>query len=603
MANSPDHSPVDDSIDPDKEARMLLNPPTDSVQFTTTNSATAPRDPTNGQVLLSPTGSNGGVPNSPSAIRSGVGMTKQELMKYANDPFWVRLRTFLFILFWVIWFAMLIGSVIIVAMAPGCPATASLPWWKKSSIMQLYLGETPPTNRSIYVGQLSQKLDNVESRLQELADKNVDTIIIGPFDAYILMDAPNENNSTIDSINVLRSKIQSLAKNDKEIKVIVSLRLQQTPETFHWFNWSKSNQSDYEDAYIWSNEKPKTQYYKYDVDRLQYVALGSNDSPLLNYGSAKVRELIHNTILEWMKTKIEGIQNGAIWIQDPTTGELNKSKEAELDMKRSVKTAGQNKVFLITDQQLAESAFDDGEEEASFDMAPDSKFWEDLQKEFKPDPEKGLKELFERRFAPYIEHDQKSMNDQNKTESDILVTRENVGKHWRSYQISHPADPINRINREWGLSMAEGALIAIYMMPRVTPVLQFDLVAIPDIQSILNKSTIPEKMLKLRQDYPETFLAGRTILPKVQGSSTIFALYRGAKKDNGYLLLINQQTKQQTISIDSNELPYQDTVISRRVILVNSDSQTKDSIIGIDINLGQIKMDAKQTLLIEFSVN
>lgn len=33
MANSPDHSPVDDSIDPDKEARMLLNPPTDSVNI------------------------------------------------------------------------------------------------------------------------------------------------------------------------------------------------------------------------------------------------------------------------------------------------------------------------------------------------------------------------------------------------------------------------------------------------------------------------------------------------------------------------------------------------------------------------------------------
>lgn len=32
MTNSPDHSPVDDSIDPDKEARMLLNPPNDSVK-------------------------------------------------------------------------------------------------------------------------------------------------------------------------------------------------------------------------------------------------------------------------------------------------------------------------------------------------------------------------------------------------------------------------------------------------------------------------------------------------------------------------------------------------------------------------------------------
>ena len=30
------------------------------------------------------------------------GLTKEELMKYANDPFWVRLRWILFIVFWII---------------------------------------------------------------------------------------------------------------------------------------------------------------------------------------------------------------------------------------------------------------------------------------------------------------------------------------------------------------------------------------------------------------------------------------------------------------------------------------------------------------------
>ena len=39
-----------------------------------------------------------------------MGLTKDELMKYANDPYWVRLRWILFILFWVIWAAMLAAS-------------------------------------------------------------------------------------------------------------------------------------------------------------------------------------------------------------------------------------------------------------------------------------------------------------------------------------------------------------------------------------------------------------------------------------------------------------------------------------------------------------
>jgi solute carrier family 3 protein 2 len=49
-----------------------------------------------------------------------VGLTKEELMKYANDPFWVRLRWFLFITFWILWGMMLLGAVMIILAAPKC---------------------------------------------------------------------------------------------------------------------------------------------------------------------------------------------------------------------------------------------------------------------------------------------------------------------------------------------------------------------------------------------------------------------------------------------------------------------------------------------------
>ena len=38
-------------------------------------------------------------------------LTKSELMKYATDPFWVKLRWALFILFWLIWVGMLVSAV------------------------------------------------------------------------------------------------------------------------------------------------------------------------------------------------------------------------------------------------------------------------------------------------------------------------------------------------------------------------------------------------------------------------------------------------------------------------------------------------------------
>uniref|UniRef100_A0A1A9WB84 alpha-glucosidase n=1 Tax=Glossina brevipalpis TaxID=37001 RepID=A0A1A9WB84_9MUSC len=60
-----------------------------------------------------------------------TGMSKEELMKYANDPFWVRLRWIFFITFWLIWLAMLGGAIFIIIDAPKCAAPAPLPWYKR----------------------------------------------------------------------------------------------------------------------------------------------------------------------------------------------------------------------------------------------------------------------------------------------------------------------------------------------------------------------------------------------------------------------------------------------------------------------------------------
>ncbi|KAH8360264.1 hypothetical protein KR093_011795 [Drosophila rubida] len=60
-----------------------------------------------------------------------TGMSKEELMKYANDPFWVRLRWIFFVGFWAIWVAMLVGAILIIIGAPKCAAPQPLPWYKR----------------------------------------------------------------------------------------------------------------------------------------------------------------------------------------------------------------------------------------------------------------------------------------------------------------------------------------------------------------------------------------------------------------------------------------------------------------------------------------
>jgi len=50
-----------------------------------------------------------------------VGLSKEELMKYANDPCWNKIRLVAFMLFWVLWLATFVGAVIIILNAPPCP--------------------------------------------------------------------------------------------------------------------------------------------------------------------------------------------------------------------------------------------------------------------------------------------------------------------------------------------------------------------------------------------------------------------------------------------------------------------------------------------------
>jgi len=50
------------------------------------------------------------------------GLTKEELMKYATDPTWMKVRSTIFGLYWLVWLAMLGASIFIIATAKKCPS-------------------------------------------------------------------------------------------------------------------------------------------------------------------------------------------------------------------------------------------------------------------------------------------------------------------------------------------------------------------------------------------------------------------------------------------------------------------------------------------------
>ena len=65
------------------------------------------------------------------------GLGKEELMKYANDPFWVRTRMILFFLFWIGWVAMLVAAIVIIVVAPKCPKRPDQKWYQTDVVYQV----------------------------------------------------------------------------------------------------------------------------------------------------------------------------------------------------------------------------------------------------------------------------------------------------------------------------------------------------------------------------------------------------------------------------------------------------------------------------------
>lgn len=74
-------------------------------------------------------------PNEPKVTFNGL--SKDEIMRYGNDPFWVKIRWILFLVFWIVWFGMLGFAVLNVVVTPKCAFIPKQNWWQKEVIYQL----------------------------------------------------------------------------------------------------------------------------------------------------------------------------------------------------------------------------------------------------------------------------------------------------------------------------------------------------------------------------------------------------------------------------------------------------------------------------------
>ncbi|XP_014217257.1 neutral and basic amino acid transport protein rBAT isoform X2 [Copidosoma floridanum] len=171
------------------------------------------------------------------------GMSKQELLKYANDPFWIKLRWFLFITFWLLWVAMLAGAIAIVVMAPKCNSPAPKKWWEESPIVRLNPSDTP-----------ARSLDGLETFLNILEEQHIQAISLGS----ILKETSRGHVEDFKDLNQQVGLIDNFKKfikaaAEKNINVIMEIDPNHSSDKHPWFQKSIKREEPFTSYYVWAN--------------------------------------------------------------------------------------------------------------------------------------------------------------------------------------------------------------------------------------------------------------------------------------------------------------------------------------------------------------
>ncbi|XP_034712145.1 solute carrier family 3 member 2a isoform X1 [Etheostoma cragini] len=156
-----------------------------------------------------------------------TGLSKEELMKVAGTPGWVRTRWVLLVLFWLGWVGMLAGAIVIIVQAPRCKPIPEMNWWNEGSLYQI-------SDLDAYSGGL----EGVEAKLDEINKLKVKGLVLGPLHS-VQADHPSTLN--LKEINPTQGNEKALvAVIEKAHKKGISVVLDLTPNYLGAAPWFSS---------------------------------------------------------------------------------------------------------------------------------------------------------------------------------------------------------------------------------------------------------------------------------------------------------------------------------------------------------------------------
>jgi len=218
-----------------------------------------------------------------------TGLKKEELMEIANQPKWRRARWVLFMLFWVVWVAMLVAAVMIVINAPKCKPTPKVEWYQDAVVYK-----ADPKKLAGGYKAMAKHMKYIKDQKTALLLTNVqseDMKVLGDSDNF---DAMVKKANEYDVKVLVELKIDSLGPDSQAMYTGSDFPCDNInpPPTCHYFYWSKNLGPGYAEADIAMQE---AKFYK-----------GTKDAALLNYESFHTHNFLREKMDTWIKRNIDG---------------------------------------------------------------------------------------------------------------------------------------------------------------------------------------------------------------------------------------------------------------------------------------------------------
>ncbi|CAL9686680.1 unnamed protein product [Knipowitschia caucasica] len=158
-----------------------------------------------------------------------TGLNKEELLRVAGTPGWVRARWSLLVLFWLAWLGMLAGAVLLILKAPPCKELPPQNWWNDGPLFHI---------RNIQDFSPTANIKGVEQQLESLSQMKVQGLVLAPVHQAPADDPMalsfEEVSAEVGSLDQMRSLLTTAHK--RGLFVVLDLSPNYAGSSGSWFS-------------------------------------------------------------------------------------------------------------------------------------------------------------------------------------------------------------------------------------------------------------------------------------------------------------------------------------------------------------------------------